>query len=97
MPPWLENQKETFIVDATLSHKVITIDMLNDKQKLAYDIVLNHYKQKLESQLLMILTDVAGSGKSYVIDCIRHLLREECKICAYFGTAAFNVKGRTLH
>ena len=53
--------KKTFIVDATLNHKVIKIDMLNEEQKLAYDIVLNHYEQKPESQLLMILTGVAES------------------------------------
>ena len=61
MPSWLENQKKTFIVDATLNHKVIKIDMLNEEQKLAYGIVLNHYEQKPESQLLMILTGAAGS------------------------------------
>ena len=38
-----------------------------------------------------------GSGKSYVIDAIKNLLKERCRVCSFFGIAAFNVNGKTLH
>ena len=45
----------------------------------------------------MIITGLAGSGKSYLINSIRALLEETCVVSAYFGIAAFNVKRKTLH
>ena len=33
----------------------------------------------------------------YVINCIRTLLGDRCEVSAYFGIAAFNVNGKTLH
>ena len=45
----------------------------------------------------MILTGLGGSGKSFVIQAVTNLLNEQCKVCAYFGIAAFNIKGTTLH
>ena len=48
-------------------------------------------------QLLIIITGQTGSGKSYVIDALRHLLHASCIVCSYFGIAAFNVKGHKLH
>ena len=40
---------------------------------------------------------VAGTGKSYLIDSLRNLLQEKCKVLAYTGKASFNVNGVTLH
>ena len=40
---------------------------------------------------------MTGSGISYLINNIRALLKEKCVVTAYFGIAAFNVKGKTLH
>ena len=45
----------------------------------------------------MIITGIAGSGKSYLINCIKKLLGKECLLTAYFGIAAFNINGKTLH
>ena len=45
----------------------------------------------------MIITGLAGSGKRFVIDALRSLLKEKCTVTAFFGIAAFNVKGKTLH
>ena len=50
-----------------------------------------------KEQLFMIITGLAGSGKSYLIDAIRFLLKDTCKVCAFFGVAAFNVGCTTLH
>ena len=32
-----------------------------------------------------------------MIDAIKNLLKQHCKVCSFFGTAAFNVKDQTLH
>ena len=45
----------------------------------------------------MMIIGLAGSGKSYVIDAIRGLLKNSCNVSAYFGIAAFNGNGTTLH
>ena len=50
-----------------------------------------------ELPLLLIITGLASSGKSYVIDALKNLLQDSCKVCAYFGIVAFNVKGQTIH
>ncbi|XP_066914898.1 ATP-dependent DNA helicase PIF1-like [Clytia hemisphaerica] len=47
--------------------------------------------------LQMIITGIAGSGKSYLINCIKKLLGKKCLLTSYFGIAAFNINGRTLH
>ena len=54
-------------------------------------------KSMKQLPLLLIITGLAGSGKSYVIDALKNLLQNSCKVCAYFGIAAFNVKGQTIH
>ena len=97
MPAWLENQKKSYPVKYTDSVRQVDIAKLNIEQNRACQIVLNHYTHKDEKQLLMIITGLAGSGKSYLIDAIRNLLEHKCVVCSYFGTAPFNVKGRTLH
>ena len=44
-----------------------------------------------------ILTGTAGTGKSYLINCLRLLLGERLRVAAPTGVAAFNVSGHTLH
>ena len=46
---------------------------------MAYDIVEQHVLFGKE-QLFMIITDLAGSDKSYLIDAIRFLLKDTCKV-----------------
>ena len=45
----------------------------------------------------MIIMGIAGSGKSYLINCIKRHLGEKCLSTAFFGIAAFNINGKTLH
>ena len=95
MTSWLNNVKK----NETSDNKVFqNIDpaLLNTSQRKAYDIVENHFRNQ-QKQLLMIITGLAGSGKSFVIDALRALLKQYCIVTAFFGIAAFNVKGRTLH
>ena len=46
----------------------------------------------------MIINGLAGSGKIFVIDTIRSLLKQYSLVTYFFGgIASFNVKGKTLH
>ena len=45
----------------------------------------------------MIISGTAGTGKSYLIHCIRLLLQDKVRTVALTGVAAFNIDGSTLH
>ena len=45
----------------------------------------------------MIVSGTAGTGKMYLIHCIRLLLRDSVRVAAPTGVAAFNIDGHTLH
>ena len=47
--------------------------------------------------LRMIVSCTAGTGKSYLIHCLRLLLQDKVCVVAPTGVAAFNVDGHTLH
>ena len=47
--------------------------------------------------LQMIVSGTAGTGKSYLIHCLRLLLKDKVRVVAPTGVAAFNVDGNTLH
>ena len=47
--------------------------------------------------LRIIVSGTAGTGKSYLINCLRVLLREKVCVAAPTGIAAFNIDGNTLH
>ena len=43
------------------------------------------------------MSGTAGTGKSYLIQCLKHLLKDRLCVAAPTGVAAFNVDGYTLH
>ena len=45
----------------------------------------------------MVVTGTAGTGKSYLIQCIRLLLGDALKVAAPTGVASFIIEGTTLH
>ena len=45
----------------------------------------------------MMITGLGGSSKSFVIQALSQLLHTKCRVCAFFGIAAFYIKGKTLH
>ena len=47
--------------------------------------------------LRMIISGTAGTGKSYLIHCLRLLLQDKVCVAAPTGVAAFHVEGQTLH
>ena len=96
MPSWLKSQKDTFSVALPLQN----IDTANfsDMQANAYNIVKAHSEQHFpKDPLLMIVNGVAGTGKSYLINAIRNLLRTSCAVTATTGKAAYNINGCTIH
>ena len=64
---------------------------------MAYRIILKHFNSSNELPLHLLIKGNAGSGKSYVIDAVRNVLKEKCQVLAYTGKASFNVNGVTLH
>lgn len=70
---------------------------LQGKQLAAYDLVKHHMESEDQSPLRLIISGTAGTGKSYLIHCLRLLLRNKVCVVAPTGVAAYNVDGRTLH
>ena len=95
MVNWLDRKKAECVNDSEETFE-LNVKSLNEAQKKAFDMIVENEKEK-DKQLLMMVTGLAGCGKSYVINNIRALLKEKCLVTAYFGIAAFNIKGKTLH
>ena len=72
---------------------------LQGKQLKVYTIVCEHLHVKAEAPppLLMIVSGTAGTGKSYLINCLRLLLQNKARVAAPTGVAAFNVDCHTIH
>ena len=94
---WLNTQKNKNEPSWHISSRVIDISSFSSDQLLAYHIILNHFNSSNELPLHLLVKGIAGSGKSYVIDAVRNVLKEKCQVLAYTGKASFNVKGVTLH
>ena len=45
----------------------------------------------------MIVSGIAGTGKKYLVHCLRLLLQHQVVVAAPTGVAAFNINGHTLH
>ena len=63
------------------------------KQLQAYNIVREHAEADHPPPLRMI---ISGTGKSYLINCLRLLLEHRVCVAAPTGVAAFNIEGHTL-
>ena len=70
---------------------------LQGKQLQVYATVQQHYEASSPPPLWMIVSGTAGTGKSYLIHCLRLLLQHQLSVAAPTGVAAFNVDGHTLH
>ena len=83
-----QSRSSTFTIDPQL---------LQGKQRLVYDTVCQHLHSADTEPLKMIVSGTAGTGKSYLIHCLRSLLQDQVRVVAPTGVAAFNVEGVTLH
>ena len=72
--------------------------LLQGKQLKAYELVRQHLQDDDASfPLQLIVSGTAGTGKSFLINCLRMLLGDKLRVAAPTGVAAFNVDGSTLH
>ena len=62
-----------------------------------YTTVKDHFESDNSAPLRLIVTGTAGTGKSYLIQCIRLLLGNTVKVAAPTGVASFIIEGTTLH
>ena len=99
MPHWIAEQKKAVIQETNLTPVPIEIDKMNYNQTVAFNIIKDQFLGSIKNNnhLFMIITGLGGSGKRFVIQAVTNLINEQCKVCAYFGIAAFNIKGTTLH
>ena len=58
---------------------------------------MQQHLQNGASPLRIIVCGTAGTGKSYLIHCLRLLLKDKVRVAAPTGVAAFNIDGHTLH
>ena len=81
------------------SHPSIEVSSFSKIEKLAYEIVKNHFEDSSvdKDSLCFIVTEGAGTGKSYLINGIRNLLESRCAVTATTGKASYNIKFVTIH
>ena len=111
----VHEMEEISMDDDTLKDK---IEMLNGDQRRVFDMVNNHLLHQKSHELgecdctnrnpfQLFLSGVGGTGKSFLIDTIRHQVAAiwkddnsgdaKCVVAAPTGLAAHNVGGVTLH
>lgn len=69
--------------------ELMSIELFNEKQRLAYDLILDGKNVHLGGN--------AGVGKSFVLNVLREKLGERAVFVAPTGIAALNIKGATVH
>ena len=67
------------------------------KQLQAYNHVSHHFVSGSTSPLHLIVSGTTGTGKSYLINCLKLLLRNQLWVCGPTGVASFNIQGYMLH
>ena len=72
-----------------------TPENLHGRQHDVYESVKQHYEGD-DPEPLHIINGTAGTGKSYLISCLRLLLGDSVKVAAPTGVASFIIEGRTL-
>ena len=70
---------------------------LRGKQLATYNLVKDHIEGNDTTPLCMIVSGTAGTGKSYLIHCLRFFLQHKVRVVAPTGVALFIVDGHTLH
>ncbi|CAB3993763.1 ATP-dependent DNA helicase PIF1 [Paramuricea clavata] len=75
---------------------VIDPETLNEKQRLAYDIITSQNGDNAKP-VYMIVCGTAATGKTYLISATKQVLAAQCVVTATTGIAAFSINGLTLH
>jgi pantothenate kinase-related protein Tda10 len=75
---------------------VIDPETLNEKQRLAYDIITPQNGDNAEP-VYMIVCGTAGTGKTYLISAAKQVLAAQCVVTATARIETFSINGQTLH
>ena len=88
MPKFITRHKETTIIQ----HHNLSANpqLLQGKQLQAYQIVQQHFINESNEPLRMIISGTAGTGKSFLINCLKGILQNTVRVAAPTGVAAFN-------
>ena len=71
-------------------------ETLNDKQRLAFDIITSQNDDNAKP-VHLIVSGTAGTGKTYLISAVKQVLGAHRIVTATTGIAAFSINGQTLH
>ena len=98
MPSYIAQQRQEFVSQSALT-TTAHASHLQGKQLQAYTAVRDHSESSDPNRppLRMVVSGTAGTGKSYLIQCLKLLLKDRLCVAAPTGVAAFNVDGYTLH
>ena len=96
MPSFVAQQHQQHVVQQ-VSTTAANPDQLKGKQLEDYTIVREHYMYTDHGQasLRLIVSVTAGTGRSYLIQCLKQLL--ENQLCVTARAGAYIVIGYTLH
>lgn len=95
MPSFISTHRQSAL---HASHTInVDPNLLQGKQLLVYNTVKQHLESNNPTPLHMIVSGTAGTGKSYIINCLKLLLQSKLRVTAPTGVAAFNIDGYTLH
>ena len=92
LPSFVTRQRQS-----SSQHVFTTTADLQWKQLPAYNIVKEHLETETSSPLHMIVSETAGTRKSYLIQYLRLLLMDRVRVAAPTGVTAFHIEGHTLH
>ena len=100
---FISNMRKLKTISTNQHAKSYSIDSLGDKQRIAYNVILEHYRTSVDPQR-MIIQGTAGTQKSYLIGSIQNTLenlshpgKSALILLAPTGVAAFNISTRTVH
>ena len=98
MPSYISQQRQEFVAQSAFT-TTAHASHLQGNQLQAYTAVREHSESSDPNRppLRMVVSGTAGTGKSYLIQCLKLLLKDRLCVAAPTGVAAFNVDGYTLH
>jgi DNA replication protein DnaC len=74
---FINENKTNWQEESMLSNFDIPSYILSTKQEIALEIITNHKNRSIAKPLHMIIQGTSGTGKSYLIACIRNALKSE--------------------
>ena len=94
-PSFIAQSREVFQISS--HNNSVDCRNLQRKQLQVYQLVHQQFYNVDTEPLRLIVSGTAGTGKSYLIHCLKQLLQDTVKVAAPTGVAAFNIGGSTLH